>query len=55
MNNLLNVFWAIVWTIVLALAIAALWWRWAAVIVAVIATTFAVVFVKDYLRIKKFK
>ena len=54
-DTTLNMFWAIIWTVILLAGIAALIWKWAISIVILVATIMAGVFASDYIRAKRRK
>ena len=54
-DNLLNLFWVIVWAILLILAIVAFFCKWANFAVIAIAFLFEIEFIHEYTRIAKMK
>ena len=51
----LNLFWAIVWAVVLILCIVGLFWKWAMYIDALIAAVMVGMFIKDNIRCSRIK
>ena len=53
--KMLNLFWAIVWAVVLVLCVVGAFHKWAICIAALIAAIMVVMFVKDYVHSSKMK
>lgn len=53
MNNKANIFWCIVWGVILALAIVAIFWGRAIIITAVVAACFFCAFLHDAIKYRK--
>lgn len=47
-----NLFWAIIWGVVFALAVVGIFWKPCQIVVAVIAAVFCALFVNDYRETK---
>lgn len=54
-TNFLNLFWAIVWGLITVLTVVGIFWNPAQFVAAIIAGCMFVVFVKEYVRIKRMK
>ena len=55
MDNFVNLFWAIVWGVVLAGVVGGMFWRPALYIVALLAAFMLGAFLKDYIYVKRMK
>lgn len=53
--KLMNLFWAIVWAVVLVGCILGLFWKFAIYVVALIAAVMLGVFIHDYVEIRRMK
>ena len=54
-DNELNLFWAIVWAVVFALAVVGFFWKPAIVGTAIIGGFFTGLFVADFIKVKRMK
>ena len=55
MDNIVNLFWAIVWGVVLAGVVGGIFWKPALYIVALLAAFMLGAFLKDYIYVKRMK
>lgn len=54
-DNFVNMFWAIIWAIVLGGTIAGIFWKWGLYIVIVMAAIMVGMFVYDYIKVSRLK
>ena len=54
-DKLINLFWSLVWAVMLALGVIGIFHKWAVIVEAILAAVMLVVFVKEYIRIARMK